>query len=120
MAPSHFLLRCAERKRRSIAERRGAVRLRLLAPRQRVQHHPVAQQHRRHQRDGHTGKSCTGGAGEGAVSGLWTLTEARFHTQAMSIYSTLAKPRAAAVAAAAEEGQSEKTEEPANQTLPSH
>lgn len=44
------------------------------------------------------------------------ITEARFHTQAMSIYGTLAKPRAGAAAAAAEEGQREKTEEPANQT----
>lgn len=36
----------------------------------------------------------------------------------MSIYSTLAKPRAAAMVA--EEGQSEKTEEPASQTPSSH
>lgn len=56
-----FLLPPAERKRSGIAERRGAVRLRLLAPRQGVQHHPAAHQHRRHQRDGHTGNSSSGG-----------------------------------------------------------
>lgn len=40
----------------------------------------------------------------------------------MSIYSTLAKPRAEAAAgtAAEEEGQSEKAEGPANQTPSSH
>lgn len=41
----------------------------------------------------------------------------------MSIYTTLTKPRAeaaAGTAAAEEEGQSEKTEGPANQTPSSH
>lgn len=57
--------------------------------------------------------------GEGTpVSVLWVKTEAFFHPQAMSIYSTLAKPRAEAAAAATAE--EEQSEEPANQTPSSH
>lgn len=41
-------------------------------------------------------------------------------TQAMSIYSTLAKPREAAAAATGEEGRSQESEEPANHTPSSH
>lgn len=67
----------AERKRRGVAERRRAVRLRLLAPRQRVQHHPAAEQHGRHQRDGHAGKSSVGGPREAC---LWVVTQASSHS----------------------------------------
>lgn len=57
---------------------------------------------------------------EHAASVLWMITEALLNTQAMTIYSTLAKPREAAAAATVEEGRSQENEEPANHTPSSH
>lgn len=51
---------------------------------------------------------------------LWMMTVSFLYAQAMSIYSTLAKPRPVTALVAAEGEPGEKTEEPANQASPSH
>lgn len=53
-----FILCLTERKCGSLANCSRAVRERFLQPRQRVQHHPAAHQHRWHELNGHTGISC--------------------------------------------------------------
>lgn len=47
----------AERQRGCLTQRGRAVRVGVLQSGQRVQHHPAAHQHWRHQRDGHTGEA---------------------------------------------------------------
>ncbi len=52
-----FVVHCTEWKCSSLAKCGRAVRVCFLQTCQRVQHHPPAIQHRRHQRNGHTGIS---------------------------------------------------------------